>query len=352
MMERAHGGFWTLALVVGAAGCLGGQPLGGSGNTGSGGSSTSGAGGTSGTIFTGTGSNPGCNDAVEVSVGSPRADVLILMDRASSMNDDSNEMVCTGGCGVTSKWSLAATAVDNLVLQSSGVEWALALYGVDDQCTAGFGASVGLGLDDGPAISMGLEGQALGGLAPTAAAIEQGATWLRSQYNSGQLRYLLLVTDGSPGCDASADDAASAAAAAQAAGVTTVVLGLAPGWDTQATSALNQIAESGGLPLAGGPNAFYTAATLGPDFFSARYSCTVEVPYPPNAAQTFEVALLETDGTFRTVPQDPTSGWAFAGSTDTIVLSGSYCTDVEAGTALSVSFSFTCDPAGSGTALD
>jgi len=326
-----------LALIVAAAGC-GGESLGGSGQAGSGGSP-----GTGGAL--GPGGTPGCNAEVVVSVGSPRADVLILMDRASSMNDDGNEMTCSGGCGATSKWSAAATAVDNLVSQSSGVEWALALYGVDDQCTAGFGTSVGLGLDDGPAIAMALEGLTLGGLAPTAAAIAQGAAWLRSQYNQGQARYLLLVTDGIPGCDASAADAANAAADAQAAGVGTVVLGLAPNWDAQATSGLNQIAESGGLPLAGGTNAFYAPADLGPDFFSAKYSCTVQVPYPANAAQQFGVALSRKDGTSFAVPEDPTNGWTFTDSTfNTIVLSGSYCLDVEDGTSLSLSFYFLCNP--------
>jgi hypothetical protein len=341
----ARGWLGMLALVVAAAGC-GGESLGGSGQAGSGGSSGTGG-------APGWGGTPGCNAEVVVSVGSPRADVLIVMDRASSMNDDGNEMTCSGGCGATSKWSVAATAVDNLVSQSSGVEWALALYGVDDQCTAGFGTSVGLGLDDGPAIAMALEGPALGGLAPTAATIAQGAAWLRSQYNQGQARYLLLVTDGTPGCDASAADAANAAADAQAAGVATVVLGLAPSWDAQAASGLNQIAASGGLPLAGGANAFYTPAELGPDFFSAKYSCTVEVPYPPDAAQAFDVALWLTDETNLQVPESPTNGWAFTDSTfSTIVLSGSYCAEVEAGTSLSVSFQFTCDPAGHGTALD
>jgi hypothetical protein len=340
------------ALAAGTSGCLGGEPLGG---TGAGGSASSGAGGdVSGGIFTGSGGASGCNVSVVVSVGSPRANVLVLMDRARSMNDDGNEMVCTGGCGPTSKWSLAATAVDDLVTQTVGAEWALALYGVDDQCTAGLGVNVGLGLDDGPAIAMALEGPTLGGLAPTASAIAQGAAWLRSQYNSGgQARYLLLVTDGSPGCDASAADAANAAADAQAAGVATVVLGLAPSWDAQAASGLNQIAASGGLPLAGGANAFYTPAELGPDFFSAKYSCTVEVPYPPDAAQAFDVALWLTDETNLQVPESPTNGWAFTDSTfSTIVLSGSYCAEVEAGTSLSVSFQFTCDPAGHGTALD
>jgi hypothetical protein len=343
-----------VAALAAGIGC-GGESLGGTGRTGAGGSASSGAGGdVSGGIFTGSGGASGCNVSVVVSVGSPRADVLVLMDRARSMNDDGNEMVCTGGCGPTSKWSLAATAVDDLVTQTVGAEWALALYGVDDQCTAGLGVNVGLGLDDGPAIAMALEGPTLGGLAPTASAIAQGAAWLRSQYNSGgQARYLLLVTDGSPGCDASAADAANAAADAQAAGVATVVLGLAPSWDAQAASGLNQIAASGGLPLAGGANAFYTPAELGPDFFSAKYSCTVEVPYPPDAAQAFDVALWLTDETNLQVPESPTNGWAFTDSTfSTIVLSGSYCAEVEAGTSLSVSFQFTCDPAGHGTALD
>src|ERR1700689_3740890 len=120
-MRPAYCPLFALAASLAAcAGCFGGESLGNhTGAGGSGGSSPTGGvggdvGGTSGGIggdigpgepFCGVGTTP---------VQPPTSDVLILMDRSSSMNDDSNEMTCTGGCGATSKWSLLSAAVENL----------------------------------------------------------------------------------------------------------------------------------------------------------------------------------------------------------------------------------------------
>ena len=70
------------------------------------------AGGAVGTGGLGSGGGSFCGIVNLVRATPVPPDILIVMDRSSSMNDDSNEMVCTGGCGASSKWALASAAID------------------------------------------------------------------------------------------------------------------------------------------------------------------------------------------------------------------------------------------------
>ena len=66
---------------------------------------------------------------------------------SSSMNDDSNEMPCTGGCGATSKWALLSAAIDRVVSTHPSANWGLALFGSDDVCGVNAGAVVDVAED-------------------------------------------------------------------------------------------------------------------------------------------------------------------------------------------------------------
>ena len=56
-------------------------------------------------------------------------DVLILFDRSGSMDEDLTGMVCAGGCGALSKWSIATAAVTSfLAMTESTVNWGLKLF--------------------------------------------------------------------------------------------------------------------------------------------------------------------------------------------------------------------------------
>ena len=42
-------------------------------------------------------------------------DILILLDRSGSMNEDLSGMSCTGGCGAMSKWSITTAALASAI---------------------------------------------------------------------------------------------------------------------------------------------------------------------------------------------------------------------------------------------
>ena len=265
----------SVASVAGSlAGCLsgglGGEPLGkyhpgGLGGAGAG--ASSGSGGTNGAFGPGPNGEPFCG-TLYFGVASVQRDILIVMDRSSSMNDDSNEMSCTGGCGSSSKWALLSAAIDRLVTAHPSVNWGLALFGSDDACGANPGVAVDVAQDAASSIEHTLAVTAPGGDAPTAAAILRATGYLQSRPDSSA-KYILLATDGRSGCAmggggaAEADaDAESAIASALGAGIPTFVLGLAPDGDTTATATLNQMAKNGGEPAMGSANAFSTIDSI------------------------------------------------------------------------------------------
>ena len=112
------------ALVVGACGF---SPS-GQGTPGSGASSGSGTGNTTGLGnfggsssgqggLTGQGGGMQCGSVDRPSAKLP-PDILIVLDASGSMNEDSANASCTGGCGANSKWALLTPALNQVVMQT------------------------------------------------------------------------------------------------------------------------------------------------------------------------------------------------------------------------------------------
>ena len=330
--------------------------VGGSGGDAGGGGDVVGNGGDVGTGFGGAlgdggavgagGTGPFCG-SVETVVA-PVPDVLVLLDRSSSMNDDTSGTSCTGGCGPTSKWAVLGAALDQLVHENTSVNWGLAFFGADDQCGVKAGAAVDVGPNSASAIEAMLGTVRPGGEAPTAAAIYAASSYLQSRVG-GAGKYILLATDGRSGCGPSNSgsvdtDAANAALSATDEGVTTVVVGAVPASDTAATLALNDIAQIGGAP-ASGTNAFYTMADFGPQFppaASAVGSCAVSLPQPA-VDRTLVVDRVGSGGALTSVPEDPVNGWSFSAAMDSIVLNGSSCVP---GSAIELTYVCSLPPLG------
>ena len=364
-MKPPYPHLFAAAALAACAGCFGGESLGNhTGAGGSGGSSpTGGVGGDVGGTTGGIGGTIGAGGGMfcgsyTMPIQPPFSDVLILMDRSSSMNDDSTEMSCTGGCGATSKWSLLAAAVSNLVTENPDVRWGLALYGSDNQCGVGSNPQVAVGTDNGQAISAALAAQvAPGGEAPTSSAVSYAVSYLQALYDPYP-KYILLVTDGKSGC-AGAADGGTADAAAEAAislarnqsGISTFVLGLAPSGDSTAIATLNQMAENGGEASQGTANAFYTIPDLGPNFVSviSTGSCVVPLPYLLGVGTSLAVSVTSSDGVPVKLPLDPTNGWSFTDSSDTAIsFNGTYCDGLLDGADASFSLYYSCDDPGLG----
>jgi hypothetical protein len=341
------------AFLAAAAGCQGSDSLGGPGKTGSGGTTGTGGGaggypmptGTGGTATGGTGC--GGSNVQSGPLKPIPPNVLILMDRSASMNGDADGASCPGGCGASSKWSVLTAAVENLMAQYPQIHWGLALYGSDDACGVGIGPVVGNAAGTAGMISAALAATTLGGEAPTGDAVTNAVADLE-MVTDELPRELLLVSDGHSGCfgDAGTSEAVTTI------GLTwsedqfpTFVLGPAPGADTTASAALEQMAEAGGEPGPIAGRAYYTPTEIGPGF-APLVSCMLAVPLLPDGVS--EVAVSVTlDGQPTKVPQDPTNGWTFRNSAmQAIILHGSYCAAVTSGTATDVTFFYVCDSAG------
>jgi hypothetical protein len=350
-MGRLVGQLAVAVCIAPLAGCLGGESLGdhsspaGSGGTGA----ASATGGVLGTGGLGAGGEPFCGTINFVGIAPVPPDILIVMDRSSSMNDDSNEMSCAGGCGASSKWALATAAIDSLVSANPTVNWGLVFYGSDDSCDAAAGAAVEVGPGSGPAIHAALAATVPGGEAPAAAAINNGASYLTS-LTDGSPKYILLVTDGRSGCGGS-DGAATAAAeaaivSATVDGVPTFVAGLAPEWDTTAVAALNQMAVNGNEPQQGTATSYYAVADLalfGVHEVSSR-GCAFPLPLPSGpVAGNLAVSATMADGSEVPIPESSTSGWSFTDSTcSSVELHGPACEAELHGSYTGVTIAYRC----------
>jgi hypothetical protein len=343
-------------LVPGNAGAAGTQ--GAAGTTGHGT-------GFGGNIIGGGGTTGGFNDtcgAANYSTAPIPPDILILLDASGSMNDDLDNNTCNGGCGASSKWTQATTAIDAVVFETDGsVRWGLKFF-ADSDITCGVNNNVPVPVAPGNAgaIASAIAGRTTqnGGVAngtrtPTRAAENAGVTYLMGLTDVSP-KFLLLVTDGLPNCtpgsaDQAADDSAGAVAAvtfAAQAGIPTMVVGLSTA-GTPADTTLSDLAIAGGYPRAGTPA--YYAASSAADLTTALHalidltpSCIFALPPAPTSTdfRGFDVAV---GGTL--IPRDTThtNGWDLTSSAETsFEIYGPICDDIKAGKATSVQVVFRC----------
>jgi hypothetical protein len=356
----------SVASVAGClAGCLGGgQSLGGQyhpgGLGGAGAGASSGGGGTNGSSGAGAdaGENAGpfCGTLYSGVVAPVRADILIVLDRSSSMNDDSNEMSCAGGCGSNSKWALLSAAISRMVTNHPSVNWGLAPFGSDDACGVNPGVTVDVAQDAAPSVELALAATTPGGATPTAAAILGATAYLQSRTDANP-KYILLATDGRSGCAtggggaAAADtEAGNAVASAFHAGIPTFVVGMVPAWDTTATASLNQMADNGGQPSLGTPNTFFTTDGINTQLSLISGAsppgnpCVLNLLVPLAPGTSLAVSVATADGQSVVVPEDPLAGWSFTSPDHSAVdISGSACTGLKSGAYSQIAITYLCD---------
>ena len=351
------------------SGSLGGDSLGGkyhpgglggagaAASSGSGGTNGSfGAGGPSGSFGPGPDGAPFCGTLYFGVTAPVRPDILLLLDRSSSMNDDSNETSCTGGCGTKSKWSLLSAAIGRMVANHPSVNWGLAPFGSDDACGVNAGVEVDVAPDAAPSIVLALAATTPGGAAPTAAAILAASGYLRSLPDSNP-KYILLASDGRSGCatgggGAAADaEAENAVASAFQARIPTFVVGMVPAWDTTATGTLNLMADNGGQPSLGTTNTFFTTDAIDAQLsvISSRSAtvdpCVIPLPYLLAPGTSLAVSTPAADGQSVAIPEDPLVGWSFTSSDDSAVrISGSACPDLQSGADTQIAITYVCGP--------
>jgi len=354
------------ALAAGAAcalvsGCHR-QPL--DSRTGGGGSGGGGTAGTGGGPIAGT-TGSICGTVEEVGRRLP-ADFLILLDASGSMNDDASNTTCDGGCGASSKWALAASAINEIVSHTEqSTNWGLKMFadgGGGSSCAVGNGVVVPVAAGNAGAIAAAIAARtsANGGLSngtrtPTRAAVEMGVRYLTG-LTDDHPRFILLVTDNLPNCvpgsaDPVADDSAAAIQAvtdARQLGIPTFVIGIAMAGQP-AEAVLSAMAVAGGYARVTSSPAYYPVTSAGELYStmdtasSVKRDCVFSVPPPPTGSRRPDIGV-RVNG--KNVPFDPshTNGWDFTNASWTSVqVYGPACDEYLAAETTRVSIDFYCD---------
>jgi hypothetical protein len=277
------------------------------------------------------------------------ADLLLVLDRSGSMDDDIASNSLCGGRGApancTARWPTLTAAVNQVVGASpAGLQWGLKFFTSPGggTCTVNPGVDVPMPATAAQ-IQAAIAGTMPGNATPTTAAVNAAVAYLNT-LNDGRPHYILLATDGQPNCDpgtsgnvttTSVNNAAAAIAAAAAPGsdIKTYVIGIGP-------SAGNLDA----FAAAGGTGNYFPANS--PDQLTAALgtivgtvaSCVFTMAAVPPDPRNLGVYL--DSGT--KVPLDQSNGYSLATDNLTITLNGSYCDGIRAGTYQFIQVFFGC----------
>ena len=379
----------TAGTSMGGAGGSGGT----GGNGGSGGGGASGRGGTGGStpiiIIDAAATdgpvnpNPDANCGARSKTAMKLApDVLILLDRSGSMNDNSNNQMCQPdggagagmGCGASSKWAQVAPAIMQVVSETEAdVNWGLKFFPDNNASVCGVSSTtaVDIGPGNASAIATAIMGatQTNGGVmgyngTPTRNA-ENGATTYLQTLTDTSPKYILLATDGLPTCPASgagggpggggaqSDDsvaAPSAVDAARTAGFKTFVVGISTGGGT-ADATLSKMAEAGGLARTGTTPSYYPVSNTSDlaaairTLIGVAATCTFQIGPNPTTDGTTGLDHIDVLGDGSLISRDTThaNGYDYVDSTmQSIQVYGSLCDQIMSGAIKDVTVTFRC----------
>jgi hypothetical protein len=264
--------------------------------------------------------------------------VLIVLDRSSSMNDN-----ITGG----TKWSVAKAAIaDLLTAHASEIRFGLALFpGQDLSCATGGNCQAGhVFVDPGDATSSSINGDL--GSAQTCSFGTPTAEELTALESYAGLKdavhpnYILMVTDGQPTC---ADPVPVVTALrGQSPPVKTFVVGFGSAVDP---TVLNNMAQAGGTAIAGGPPYYYVAgdaASLGAAFAAIAgsvFSCTYTLSgVPPDLGKLY---VYENQ---QAISRDTAhgNGWDYDAATNQVTFYGAACTALQSGQVTDLTIVYGC----------
>jgi len=369
--EIVRKGILSALLVVGACSF---NPPKGSGSSGTGANSGSGA--TVVIITTGTGGGAAQGGggigggmqcaAIPKSSAKLPPDILIVQDASGSMNQDSMNATCTGGCGMMSKWSLMTAAINQVTAQTdTTVNWGLKMFADQGGCGVTNNAAVPIGTGTSGAIQAALTGRTdvngnvtNGSSTPTRAAEAAAVTYLGT-VNDQNPMFIVLATDGQPNCPMTGnqqnDDTpatVNAVAAAKTAGIPTFVVGISAGGAPE--TALNMMAVAGGYPQMNQPTQYYPVSSTA-EFVAVLQTlvgmattCTYTVPEPPTNDGTTtrgNITITGTDsgGNQTVIPPNDPNGWTYTDTNMTAIgLHVAACDQVTAGTITTVTIIFNC----------
>jgi hypothetical protein len=283
-----------------------------------------------------------CGSTYTIDTRPVPADILIVLDRSESMiwslTSDSN---CRAGAtDCTTRAQAAVAAVGTVVTDNPEIRWGLELFPTSNMCGVVSRPQVGVSPSSASAIRAQLAGFSTDPSTPTASAIDVAVAYLKTVQDSSN-KAILLVTDGMPNCGRGQDwdadamaDATQAATAGKVAGFPMYVIGIGP-----STGNLNDLAKAGGTG-----RYFPTMSTseIGSALrtIAKAATCTFKLNALPPDKDLVTVSIDQ-----QPIGQDETNGWVYAPSdptSSTIILTGTYCESISAGTTPEVQIVYGC----------
>lgn len=284
--------------------------------------------------------------AVE-NLGDP-PDLLVVLDRSGSMSSP----IPSFPPNFTPKWTIMRDALNTLAADlEDNIRFGLAEFPTDDDCAVDGGSAVRvpIDLDQAPEIAGYFSSRSPNGNTPAHLGLAAALTHYQGLAVNPAGRYVLFATDGEPNCAADAATAASQTVAAVTAlaqaGIKTYVLGFGGGFTNDAV--LNNAAQAGQVPRAGGPPHYYAANSAAElaavlDTIAGGIivpSCSYALAsLPPNP----DDVTVTLDGVVVPRSTQHTNGWDYHPDAMTITFFGSYCDQITSGAVANVSFVYGC----------
>jgi hypothetical protein len=292
-------------------------------------------------------------------------EILILLDRSGSMNEDIDNETCNGGCGAESKWGLMTPTLMQVVTDTNAdVNWGLKFFPESTAagCNVNSMAAVPIAPGNATAVNNAIMAvtNTTGGVMGINGTPTRNATTGATTYLTGRTtpnpKFILLATDGLPNCaaggDTSTDDptgATMAIASALTAGYKTFVVGIATSGAT-ADMTLSAMANAGGLSRAGTPT--YYPVTTGQQLadamrtlVTAANTCVFQIGAPPTTDGTTDLAWINVFGDGVEIKRDlsHTDGYDYTdASMRSIQIYGPQCDQVMTGAIHEVNVTFRC----------
>lgn len=273
-------------------------------------------------------------------------DLLILLDRSNSMNEDASG---TQNPGPMSKWSLMTAAIKQVVAQTeTTIRWGLKFFGTDGQCGVTAGAAVAPGPNNSAMIATAIDGTTAASYTPTSAGEMSAGTYLDG-LNDPNPKYILLATDGQPTCGPPGNNSSSVPDDMRAIttvgtvagmGIPTFVIGIATTKSATADSTLNQMAVMGGHPRAGTPQYYpvSTTAELATALTTIQAMVNLPCKYTlPGMVSNPSMVTVIIGGT-----AIPSSSWTLDAGNRSITIIGPTCDMLTAGTLKDVQINTGC----------
>jgi hypothetical protein len=357
-------GLFSLLVIAALAGCTAGVQVGTSGTGGmtesAGSMASAGSTGSTGIgghmrIGIGGSSAPspdGGNCGLQTFNPNPaNADILLVLDRSASMQDDPN-----GGSTKPSKWDIVVPTLNAVISSTaSSIFWGMKSFpeGSGSACAAGSVTSnidTPIAPNNGTAVTTAITATTPDGNGtPTGDAINAAVAYLKTLTDTNP-KYILLATDGEPSCaqtPTSEDTASAKTYAVAAVGIATT--------KASDTATLNAMADAGGETPASASNPF------GPHFYLANdmttltselqqitgqvSTCLFKLSSPPPVPNDPTRLGVYLNGGATKIPYDSgmANGWAYTDTSDTAVqVYGPACDMIQAAGAAAVQIIFGC----------